>query len=68
MTLGEIASLASSFTAGALVLDPFAGSGSTAVAAALFRRCYPAIALEAKYVRLAEKRLPGVARHLARSP
>jgi site-specific DNA-methyltransferase (adenine-specific) len=53
---------------GALVLDPFSGSGSTAVAAALLRRRYLAIELEAKYVRHAEKRLAGVARHMARGP
>lgn len=61
--------LIEAFTAeGALVLDPFSGSGSTAVAAALSNRRYLAIEIEAKYVRHAEKRLAGVARHLARGP
>lgn len=47
---------------GGLVLDPFAGSGSTLVAAALARRRYLGIELEAKYCRLAHRRLAGVAR------
>jgi site-specific DNA-methyltransferase (adenine-specific) len=40
-----------------IVLDPFAGSGSTAVAARLFGRRYIAIEKEARYHRIAEKRL-----------
>lgn len=47
---------------GGLVLDPFAGSGSTLVAAALAGRRYLGIELEAKYCQLARRRLAGVAR------
>jgi site-specific DNA-methyltransferase (adenine-specific) len=61
--------LIEAFTApGDVVLDPFSGSGSTAVAAALRRRRYLGIELEANYCRHAENRLAGVARHLARGP
>lgn len=51
---------------GALILDPFAGSGSTLVAAALTGRTYLGIELEAKYVEHARRRLAGVARARAR--
>lgn len=47
---------------GALVLDPFAGSGSTLVAAALTGRSYLGIELEARYVEHARRRLDGVSR------
>ena len=50
---------------GDLVLDPFAGSGTTAVAAALSGRDYLSIELEQKYCQLTEKRLAGVARYCA---
>ena len=46
-----------------LVLDPFSGSGSTAVAAALCGRDYLGVELEQRYVDLAKRRLQGVARY-----
>jgi site-specific DNA-methyltransferase (adenine-specific) len=48
---------------GGLVIDPFAGSGSTAVAAALSGRRYCGIELEARYCAVARRRLAGVARY-----
>ena len=53
--------------AGGVVLDPFAGSGSTLVAAALSGRRYVGIELEEKYVQLARRRLAGVERFRRRA-
>lgn len=51
---------------GALVLDPFSGSGSALVAAALSGRTYLGIELESSYVENARRRLYDVERSLAR--
>lgn len=45
-----------------IVLDPFSGSGSTAVAAALNNRRYIGVELEQRYCDYAERRLLGVRR------
>jgi len=42
---------------GDVVLDPFAGAGSTAVAAVMLGRNYIAIELSDEYARLARERL-----------
>ena len=52
---------------GQLVLDPFAGSGSTLVAAALNGRRYLGVALERDYCRVARERLANVQRRLSHS-
>ena len=44
---------------GDLVLDPFAGSGTTALAAKLLNRRYLGIELDPRYARLARERLAG---------
>ncbi len=50
---------------GDVVLDPFAGSGSTCVAAALAGRRYLGVELEARYCEHARRRLAGAQRFLA---
>jgi len=52
---------------GQLVLDPFAGSGSTLVAASLKDRCYLGVELERDYCRVARERLANVQRRLSHS-
>jgi len=52
---------------GDIVLDPFLGSGTTAVAAALTGRGYIGIELEQKYTDLANRRLEGVKRFRQRN-
>jgi site-specific DNA-methyltransferase (adenine-specific) len=65
MTIDTIKPLIEAFTkAGEVVLDPFAGAGSSLVAAALLRRQYIGIELEQKYCEHARRRLTGVARYL----
>ncbi|MCW6512302.1 DNA methyltransferase [Lichenifustis flavocetrariae] len=53
---------------GAIVLDPFSGSGSTAVAAALCGRSYVGVELEADYCAHARTRLAGAAKYAVRKP
>lgn len=66
--VGTLSPVIEAFTApGDVVLDPFAGSGSTLAAAALLRREYLGIELEAKYCAHATKRLAGVARYVTSS-
>jgi DNA modification methylase len=65
-SVGTIKPIIEAFTrAGDVVLDPFAGSGSSLVAAALLRRQYIGIELEQQYCELARRRLAGVMRCLA---
>jgi site-specific DNA-methyltransferase (adenine-specific) len=61
--VGILAPLIGSFSKpGDLIIDPFAGSGSTAVAAALSGRRYCGIELEPRYCDLARRRLEGAHR------
>jgi len=58
---GVLRPLVESFcTVGGVVLDPFAGSGSTLVAAALAGRGYVWYRAGGKYCQLARRRLAGV--------
>lgn len=52
---------------GDLVCDPFSGSGSTSVAAALTRRDYLGIDIDPAHVATAKGRLAGVARYQAQA-
>src|SRR5271170_5033563 len=59
-TVDTLMPIIEAFTkAGDVVLDPFAGSGSSLVAAALLRRDYIAIELERKYRDIARRRRAG---------
>ncbi|MBE0409978.1 MAG: site-specific DNA-methyltransferase, partial [Anaerolineales bacterium] len=49
---------------GDVVLDPFMGSGSTAIAAMQSGRNYVGYEIEAKYIRLAEERIDPIKRQL----
>lgn len=61
-----IAPLVRSFSKrGDVVLDPFLGSGTTAVAAALTGRDYLGIELEPRYCEIARRRLGGITRKYA---
>jgi DNA modification methylase len=61
--VGILKPLIEAFTQpGQIVLDPFAGSGSTLVAASLSGRSYLGVELEANYCDLFERRLAGVSR------
>ena len=63
--VGVMAPLVKGFSKpGALVLDPFSGTGATAVAAALNGRRYIGMELEKRYCEIAEQRLAGVHRKM----
>jgi site-specific DNA-methyltransferase (adenine-specific) len=53
---------------GDLVLDPFVGSGTTAVAARALGRRFVGVELNRVYVRIAERRLHGAVRRTGPSP
>jgi len=62
--VGILKPLIEAFTKpGQIVLDPFAGSGSTLVAASLAGRDYLGVELEPKYCQLIERRLAGASRY-----
>ena len=63
----ELARRAIAATTAEVVLDPFIGSGTTAVAALMEGRRYVGIDLSDEYCRLARERIAAVAAELARS-
>jgi len=66
--VGILTPLIESFSQpGDLVLDPFAGSGSTCVAAALSNRRTIGIELDQRYAAPAQKRLDGACRYARQS-
>jgi site-specific DNA-methyltransferase (adenine-specific) len=51
---------------GDVVLDPFIGSGQTAIAAIEARRRFVGYEVDQEYVRLSERRIAGFAKDVAR--